>query len=234
MNRETTSYQRKRWLLLAIPAAVLLLFLPRLVVQAEQPELPAMGVTPTPTFTSTPEDKGKVDPRIIKRADKEVADIGEEVVFTLEVFNVEEDAAVEVIVTDDIAPELEILEVTSTQTDASTLNPPIQIDGQKVTVGVGTVGQYDQQGKPFVVYITIRVRVLSAPEDCAIENIAHLSSTNGGERWSNIVVVLLPSTLPICGDSGTSAWWLLALLPAVALVVVGARRLRLARTAARS
>ncbi|MBN1640816.1 MAG: DUF11 domain-containing protein [Anaerolineae bacterium] len=239
MHSEQRTRRTKRWVLLAIPLAALLLFLPRLAVQAEPPSVPALGVTPTPTFTPTPTPTPpsdvEVDPEIVKRADKEVADIGEEVVFTLEVRNKGKDAAVDVIVTDDIAPELEILEVTSTQTDASLLDPPIQVQGQLVTVAVGTVGQYDQNGDPFVVEITIRTRVLAAPPDCAIENVAFLTSTNGGDRQSNWVVVLLPSTLPICGiETRPSPWWAAALLAATVLVAVGVWRLHLARSGVQS
>jgi uncharacterized repeat protein (TIGR01451 family) len=64
---------------------------------------------------STPTKEKKPDLVITKRGEPTEALPGEEVTFTLEVTNRGQAAAVDVVVTDDISPYLEILEVTTTQ-----------------------------------------------------------------------------------------------------------------------
>jgi uncharacterized repeat protein (TIGR01451 family) len=113
--------------------------------------------TPVPP-TSTPESEKKPDLVITKRGEPTQARPGEEVTFTLEVTNRGQAAAVDVVVTDDISPYLEILEVTTTQ-------GTVTIEGQRITVHVGVVGP------GFVVEIFIRTRVREdVPLPSTIEN----------------------------------------------------------------
>jgi uncharacterized repeat protein (TIGR01451 family) len=126
---------------------------------AQNPHRQSVPDTPVPP-TSTPgkPKEEKPDLVIIKRGQPTKALPGEEVTFTLEVTNRGNAAAVDVVVTDEISPYLEILEVTTTQ-------GTVTIEGQRITVYVGVVGP------GFVVEIVIRTRVREdVPLPSTIEN----------------------------------------------------------------
>jgi uncharacterized repeat protein (TIGR01451 family) len=194
-----------RWVVLVVGLALLLvLSLQGMSVRAAQPDLPSMGITPTPTFTPLPPptavppaepDVEPVDPVITKRGEPREALPAEEVVFTIGVTNRGQRAAVDVVVTDEVVEYLEIVEVTTTQ-------GTVLVEGQLVTVEVGVVGP------GFVVEIVIRTRVRpDAPAPLDLENIALLRSPNGGDRTSPPVIISIPGTtrLPETGQM-TAAW----------------------------
>jgi len=175
----------------------------------------ALGITPTPTSpppaptpTATPGAGVEViDPVITKRGEPSEALPGEEVVFTIEVTNKGQHAAVGVVVIDEVDQYLEILEVTTTQ-------GTVHIDGQVVTVEVGTVGP------SFVVVIVIRTRVRpDAPAPLELENMAVLRSPNGGNRNSPPVVIRIPSTVLLPKTGGVMPAW--GILFAVLLGMAG-------------
>ncbi len=181
----------------------------------------AMGITPTPTFTPTaiPEetppprdpDVQVIDPVITKRGEPGEASPGELVTFVLEVTNQGNTAAVDVVVVDRVSEFLEILEVTTTQGE-------IQVDEQLVTVEVGTVGP------AFLVEIVIRTRVRDdAPAPLDIENVAELSSPNGGNRTTTPVIIPVPSSIlmPTTGFSTARPQGVLLIVLAAVFVGVG-------------
>jgi uncharacterized repeat protein (TIGR01451 family) len=153
--------------------------------------------TPTPTRESTKEPKAEfADPVIVKSVDPAEAKPGEEVAFTLRVFNQGNIAAVDIVVTDDIPAYLEIIEVTTTQGE-------ITIDGQRVTVNVGTVGP------DYEVHIVIRTRVRSeTPAPLTLENVAILACPNCHDRWARTEVDIIGPGLPVTG--GLGSWWMVA------------------------
>jgi uncharacterized repeat protein (TIGR01451 family) len=203
-----------KWRMVGLVAAVILglLIVSRsMMATAAPPGGPAAGitVTNTPTMTHTPTSTPTAtppvtpqatpeytDPVILKSADPAEAKPGEEVTFTLFVVNHGNIAAVDVVVTDDIPAYLEILEATTTQGD-------VVIDGQRVTVYVGTVGP------EFEVEIVIRTRVRpETPAPLTVENVAILACPNCHDRWARAEVDITGPGLPVTG--GLSTWWMVA------------------------
>jgi uncharacterized repeat protein (TIGR01451 family) len=228
------------WLLVPI---TLFLLLTLLWHSLPSEAAPALGLTPTSTSTSTrvsvetptptrpptstpkPKDDAP-DLVIVKRGEPTEVFPGEEVTFTLEVTNRGQESAVGVVVTDEISEYLEILEVTTTQ-------GTVTIEGQTVTVEVGVVGP------DFVVEIVIRTRVRDdTPAPLEIENVAVLSSPNGGDRISQTIILKVSQVLPVTGRlqafrSNKLLWGLLlaVVLLAGGVVAAGIRMSR--RDAAR-
>jgi uncharacterized repeat protein (TIGR01451 family) len=207
-----------QWRAIGIAAAVILglLIVSRsMMATAAPPMAPVAGITvtptpedsvtpvtpvvtrPTPTFTPTPEPSPEfTDPVILKSADPTEARPGEEVTFTLHVVNRGNIAAVDVVVTDDIPAYLQILEVTTTQ-------GVVTIDGQRVTVAVGTIGP------DFEVQMLIRTRVRpETPAPLTVENVAILACPNCHDRWARAEVDIVGPDLPVTG--GLSTWWMVA------------------------
>lgn len=191
-----------------LPLAALLvvvLIAPALSALAEGPAAAALGFTPTPTSPpppATPSAPGPgvtptpgsqpdgSDPVITKRGDPALALPGEEVIFTIEVTNPGQEAAVDVVVVDTLSEHLELLEVNATQ-------GTILVEGQTVTVQVGVVGS------GFVVEIVIRTRVRAdAPAPLDLENVVRFHSPNGGDFDSPPATVVVPGvSLPRTGGS---------------------------------
>jgi uncharacterized repeat protein (TIGR01451 family) len=225
-----------RWKAIGLAAAVILgiLVVSRsMIATAAPPMAPVAGITVTPTqeptitvsptvptLTPTPKPTRPTpkytDPVILKSADPAEAWPGEEVTFTVIVRNEGNIAAVDVVVTDDIPAYLEIVEVTSTQGE-------IAIDGQRITVEVGTIGP------EFEVRIVIRTVVRAdTPAPLTVENVAILSCPNCDEKWARAEVVVKggdaptptvvcppgcspvkgPPSMPSTGGLGT--WWMVA------------------------
>ena len=218
MHNTTSSRAIGSWVWFVVPLLAAALLIPALVVRAGPPPLPAMGITPTPTFTptatpspetsptATPAAKQilSVAPAITKRSDKDILQPGEEATFTIEATNTGDQAAVGVVVTDEISEWLEILDVTTTQGTAT-------VNGQTVTVNVGVIGP------EFVVQIQIWTRLREdTPIPIEIENIATLRSPNGGEWQSAPVLLRVLTLLPETG--GHLAPW----LPLVLVGLAGA------------
>ena len=200
------------WLVLTlILASVLTVLSQSTFVEAAPVDAPLLGITPTVTATQTPTSTptstptatpaprdadspiGQVDPAIVKRGDPSEAVPGEMVRFTLEVTNHGTDAAVGVVVTDEVSEYLEILDVTTTQ-------GTVAIDGQKVTVEVGVVGP------GFIVEIVIETRVRAdTPAPLEIENLAILTADNSTERTARAVVAVANLALPITGNTERSS-----------------------------
>jgi len=196
------------WRVLVTLAAVvfgLLLVSQSVLVRAGPQPARVAGITVTPTPveppTETPTRDGSkereiADPVIIKSADPTEASPGKEVAFTLRVVNNGNVGAVGVVVTDDIPAYLEIVEVTTTQGE-------ITIDGQRVTVQVGTVGP------DYEVTVVIRTRVRpETPAPLTVENVAILSCPNCHDRWARTLVDITGPDLPVTGGLGT--WWMVA------------------------
>lgn len=206
------------WRVIGIAAAIILGLLvvsSSMTATAAPPLAPVAGITVTPTpetptpETPTPEETPKstsefTDPVIVKSSDPAEAKPGEEVTFTLYVTNRGNIAAVDVVVTDDIPAYLEVLEVTTTQGE-------ILIEGQRVTVQVGTVGP------DFEVQIVIRTRVRpDTPAPLTLENVAILACPNCHDRWARAQVDVPGPGLPVTGGLGT--WWMVAACLGTAVV----------------
>jgi uncharacterized repeat protein (TIGR01451 family) len=195
-----------------------------------------MGVTPTPTFTvtSTPtstatpvptatapaptatpttgdsdrSDVTKVDPVIVKHGEPSDALPGEAVDFSLQVSNQGTDAAVDVVITDEVPEQFEILSVETTQ-------GVMTIRGQTVTVEVGVVGP------GFVVDIVIHTRVREDVDPpVQVENLAILTAANSGERTASDTITILDVSLPVTGFSDESVLTLVIAAAGVALLVL--------------
>jgi len=125
---------------------------------------------------------------ITKRGDPALAMPGEEVTFYIEATNRGQEAAVDVVVVDELPEYLEILQVTATQ-------GTVTVEGQVVTVDVGVIGS------GFVIQITIHTRVrLDAPAPIDLQNVAQLHSPNGGDHTSPPATVVVPGeSLPLTG-----------------------------------
>lgn len=223
-----SKYAFFRWgVLVVVLALLLVLSVQGLSVRAAPPDPGLLGITPTPTPTPSPPptavppvepDVETVDPVITKRGEPREAFPGEEVVFTIEVTNRGDHAAVDVVVTDEVPQYLEIVEVTATQ-------GTVLVEGQVITVQIGVVGP------GFVVEIVIRTRVQpDAPVPLDLENIAELRSPNGGERTSPPVIVSIPGTTYLPKTGGTTAAWAISVRLFVGLVALGAGLARRQRT----
>lgn len=224
-------FRRNPWIQLGLGLVWVLLSVlawPGLSADALPAAAPPLGITPTftPTVTATPVATptstptstpvpvsqptpavGFVDPVITKRGEPAAALPGEQVTFIVEVSNRGTIAAVDVVVADEMPPYLDILEVTTTQGTLS-------IEGQRVTVDIGVVGP------GFVVQIVIQTRVsLGAPVPLDMQNVAVLTSPNGGERQSPPVITtvsgpLLPKT------GGTLVPWAVPLFGSLGLALL--------------
>ena len=207
-------------LALLIPLSILFL-LPILFSESASSEaVLAMGITPTPTSTVTPTPPAPrqptppprpavADPVVVKRGEPPEALPGQEVTFTLEVTNQGQEAAVDVVVTDQVPEYLEMLEVTTTQ-------GAVTVEGQTVTVQVGVVGP------GFVVKIVIRTRVREdTPTPLELENVAVLTAANANDRITPPVVIRAPALLPVTGRLLPS--WLVYALLGSGLVALGTR-----------
>ena len=194
------------WRVLVTLAAIvlgLLLLSQSMLVQAEPQPGRVAGITVTPTAvtpvtpTLTPPPRREIaDPVIFKSAEPTEAKPGGEVAFTLYVINNGNVGAVGVVVTDDVPAYLEIVGVTTTQGE-------ITIDGQRVTVQVGTIGP------AYEVTIVIRTRVRpETPAPLTVENVAILSCPNCHDRWARTLVDITGPDLPVTGGLGT--WWMVA------------------------
>lgn len=199
-----------QWRAIGIAVAVLLGLLMvshSMTATAAPPKAPLAGitVTPTPTITATPTATPITTPQpkteytdllILKSADPAEAKPGQEVMFTLRVSNQGNIAAVDVVVVDDIPAYLEIVGVTTTQGE-------ITIDGQRVTVRVGTIGP------GYEVQIVVRTRVRpDTPAPLTLENVAILTCPNCHDRWARAEVDIVGPGLPVTGGLGT--WWMVA------------------------
>ena len=166
--------------------------------------------TPTPTVTRTPppSSRSPCDPVISKRAEPAEVRPGDEVLFTIEVTNRGQTAAINTVVIDDIPGYLEVR-------DVSTSQGTWRQEGQKVIVEVGVIGQ------DFVVKILIYTRVRDdAPAPLAVENLVTVRSDNCPEPSARAIVQIVgaPGRLPVTG--GHSTWWLLAAVLGTGLVAV--------------
>jgi uncharacterized repeat protein (TIGR01451 family) len=216
-----------KWITLVVLVLLAVFLWPSMSLQASSP--PALGITPTPTSppeptplpgaTPTPgspsgdDDEDGPDPVITKRGEPSEAMPGQEVTFTIEVTNRGRQAAVDVVVTDDVPEYLEIMEVTTTQ-------GIVTVEGQRVTVEVGTVGP------GYFVEIVIHTRVRSdTPALTVMENVAILKSPNGGERTTPPVIIDVPvPNLPQTGGirpSSSGIAWVGAGIAVLALAVIG-------------
>lgn len=168
---------------------------------------PQRQTVPSPT-----PDPAVVDPVITKRGTPADALPGELVTFTLQVTNLGRDAAVGVVVVDEVPEYLHILTVTTTQ-------GTVVIAGQRVIIDVGTVGP------GFLVEITIATRVSDdVPAPIELLNAALLTSHNGGSRETPPVRVWIPGLLPETGRGDVE--WTGLLVLSVALTGIGLVLLR--------
>ena len=190
-----------------IGLGVLALFLAIALLQPTS-AVHAYGVTPTPTFTTTPTLTSTptltptpattptpeiivVDPVITKSSDPAEGAPGDDVLFTLWITNRGNTAAQDVVVTDEIEEYLDIL-------DATTNYGTVTVEGQLVTVNIGTL----DAGQTVIVLISARINDL-APPNTSIENLAILTSSNSETVTSNIVTVDVPGGLPVTGATRT-------------------------------
>ncbi len=208
------------WLLFSALIVLSVLAWSSLHVQAASPSpfgvtptwTPTLTATPTVTVTPQPQATPSVDgPDLVFAKQGEPAWVlpGELVTFTLSVVNRGRQAAVDVVVTDEVPAYLEVLEATATQ-------GVTEVQGQQVTARIGVVGP------GFEVRIIIRTRVrLDAPAPLEMENVALLTSSNGGERTAGPVIIRIPQmVLPKTGGA-TWVWSYVALGSTVVLLGLG-------------
>jgi len=161
------------------------------------------GSPPPPPTPAPPE----ISPTLNKWVSPTEAAPGQEVTYSIRASNQGRDAAVDVLVTDVVPDELEIL-------SASTSQGTVTIAGQTVSANVGVIGH------GFAVEVVIRTRVREdVPGPLTIENVAYLKSPNGGELTTGPAVVTVPGLrLPRTGYVG--ARWGVILALAVGLLAV--------------
>jgi len=214
-----------RWLPFLVPSVIivgLLLLLGGMEAAAAPSSALALGITPTFTLTATstaipthtytptppPSSRGACDPIITKRAEPTEVRPGDEVLFTIEVTNRGQTAAINTTVIDDVPAYLEILDVSASQ-------GTWRQEGQRVIVDIGVIGQ------DYVVEILIYTRVRDdAPAPLAVENLVTVRSDNCPDPSARALVQIIgdPGRLPVTG--GHSTWWLLAAVLGTGLVAV--------------
>lgn len=197
--------------------------------------------TPTPTATATsaptatptrPPETGVADPAITKSVNVAEARIGDEIVFTLSVFNRGNLAANDVVVTDPFPEYLDVIEAVTTRGNISSV-------GRTVIIDIGKLGAGE------TVTITIRVRVnelaqppegrnrvtlvTSSPSDDPSNNTSETRFAIVGDPTPTATPppppatpepptpVPTPSKLPVTGGDGSSLLSVLALAGALAI-----------------
>ena len=160
--------------------------------------------SPPPPPTPAPVE---ILPTLTKWASPTEATPGEEVTYSIRASNQGRDAAIDVIITDVVPDELEIL-------SASTSQGTVTVAGQTVSADVGVIGH------GFAVEVVIHTRVREdVPGPLQITNVAYFKSPNGGELTTDPVVVTVPGLrLPRTGHEG--ARWGVVLALAVGLLAV--------------
>jgi uncharacterized repeat protein (TIGR01451 family)/MYXO-CTERM domain-containing protein len=174
-----------------VVALMLLAGLPRTVERSDAATLAVITGTPTepptrtptntptvgtPTATKIPTKKPETprfaDPAITKSVSVGEARIGDEVTFTLNVTNLGNETAANVMVNDPVADYLDILETTTTRGDVS-------VSGRNIVVTIGDVAPGDQ------VSIRLRTRVNERAQPPGGRNAATVSTTSPGDDPSN-------------------------------------------------
>jgi uncharacterized repeat protein (TIGR01451 family) len=135
------------------------------------------------------------EPVLRKRVEPTQALPGEQVVFTIDVTNEGEEAAVGVVVTDEVPEYLEILGVTATQ-------GAVHVEGQTVWVEVGTIGP------GFWVEIVIITRVRDdVPRPHEMENVATMRAHNTRDRETSPILITVPADgMPTTGGDAWIVW----------------------------
>lgn len=142
------------------------------------PPSPTLGeppVAPTPTkspSSGNPAAPVDADPAITKSASAGEARVGDEITFTISVTNNGPATANDVVVSDPVAPYLDILDVTASRGSVAT-------SGNIVTVTIGAVAQGE------VVTIRIRTRVNEQAQPPAGRNATTLTTTSPGDNPDN-------------------------------------------------
>jgi uncharacterized repeat protein (TIGR01451 family) len=178
-------------------ALTLLAFWQAAMVGAAPPKAPALGITVTPTPPestptptppeSTPTPRAPCEPIIRKQVSPGVVQPDDEVVFTITVINVGQEAAVDARVLDAVPDYLEILEVHVIPKDQGQEILPRA--GQTVVVDVGTLGQ------DYEVTVLIRARLRAdAPAQVCVENVAEFRAPNCPDRAAEVLCWQLPES----------------------------------------
>jgi len=154
-------------------------------IQEEIPPTPTSTPTATSTPTTTPTPTvtptwAPIDPRITKSGDHSQARIGDQVTFTLVAHNYGDTPATGVRVTDQIESYLDIIQVTASRGTVSWDNV-----SRLVTVDIGTLAP----GEEVTITIETVVNETATPVPLLIENQAHLTFNEGGQRDSEIVTI---------------------------------------------
>lgn len=169
--------------------------------------------TATPTATPAPAPPAP-DPAITKSVNPPVAQVGDEVVYTIAVTNLGGSPAAGVVVEDTLPSFLTILSATSTR-------GTVTVNGQSVRVEIGDLAPGE------TVEIQIRARVIapaSAPNNV---NLAVVSSTTPDSNPDNNQASVPldatgPISLPNTGDAASAALPIMATLLGLALIAASA------------
>ncbi|KAB8142038.1 DUF11 domain-containing protein [Chloroflexia bacterium SDU3-3] len=158
----------------------------------EPPTAEPPTATPVPP-TSTPRPSGgrEADPTIHKSASVSTAQQGETFLYTLTATNEDERTANDVVVSDNLASEFELVGVTTSKGTAST-------SGSAITVDIGSLAP----DEVVTIQITVRVR-LDAPFGAA-KNVAIISTSSTtddpGNNTSEVTIVIVAAS-PVAGTA---------------------------------
>ncbi len=158
---------------------------PRPTREPEEEPSPTLEPTATPTPTAPPQEPPDVV--IHKTADRAEVEPGGTVVYTLAISNRGGQTAYDVVVSDEVPPALEVIDLWSSKGD-------VVVDGQTVTAYVREL----QPGEEQTIRVTARVR--PGVQAGSIPNIGIITtSTSGdppGNNTSTVTIQLLPPQAP--------------------------------------
>ena len=132
---------------------------------------PTPTTSPTATATSTPEP-WLTDVEIVKRADKTHVLPGDTLMYTLVARNIGAKAAFDVVVSDQVPQQLEVIDLASSKGD-------IALEGQTVTAYPRTL----EAGEAVAIQVTAHVRANAAPGEMA--NTGRITTSTTGDTPDN-------------------------------------------------
>ncbi|HUS14670.1 MAG TPA: DUF11 domain-containing protein [Chloroflexia bacterium] len=166
----------------------------------------AQTAGPTPTaIPPTPGPVGRPNVTIHKSSTPYTVPVGAQLTYTILVANDGTADAHDVVMTDNVPGQLQIISVTTTKGD-------VQINGQRVVVSIGTLAPGES------VTITIVAFVRGGNDGDTIHNVSNVRTAEGDDRDSAVDNLVAKPILPRSGTAGDFSWALmLAVLAAAGL-----------------